>query len=78
MINWLTRGAAWVSQGINWFFLFGNHDQTVSARCYVNRHRLPWKCGYHIINMIFFWQKDHCYTSFLVDREFARKVLMDQ
>lgn len=78
MIDWLTRGAAWVSQGANWLFLNGNPDQTVSARCYVNRHRLPWKFGYHTINMIFFWQKDHCKESFKADQDFAFEVMLAQ
>lgn len=78
MTNWIVRGAAWISQGINWFFLNGCHDQTVSARCYVNRERLPWKFAYHTINMIFFWQKDHCKESFESDREFAYEVLLHQ
>lgn len=39
MREYLTRAAAWISQGVNCLLLGGHHDQTVSARAYVNRQQ---------------------------------------
>lgn len=74
-VSWLLRVAAWASQTANLFLLAGHHDQTVSARCYVNRHDDRWGKLYRRINTVFFWQKDHCHASHLRDVEFARQVL---
>lgn len=67
--------AAWCSQTINLWLLFGHHDQTVSARCYVNRLRKGWRVAYRVINGVFFWQEDHCRESHLQDVAFAKQVL---
>ena len=75
MLEWLTRVAAWMSQTLNLFLLFGHHDQTVSARAYINRHHPGWNRARKTINAIFFWQVDHCYQSHLSDVRFARDVL---
>lgn len=78
MINWFTRGLAWFSQGFNWLFLNGNHDQTVSARCYVNRNKSPWKYFYITINILVFWQDNHCKSSFDSDVDFALDIIQYQ
>lgn len=78
MIRWLTSGAALVSQFLNWLILFGHPDQTISARCYVNRHRPVWGSAYRVINKIFFWQTDHCRESHKSDVEFARQILFGE
>ena len=70
----LLRLAAWCSQTVNLWLLFGHHNQTVSARCWMNRNRQGWRIAYRVINAIFFWQDDHCYESYLVDVEFAEQV----
>lgn len=75
MISWLTRVSAWMSQTVNLFLLFGHHDQTVSARCYCNRHKQGWHLAYMLVNGVFFWQKDHCKVSHEQDVRFAREVL---
>lgn len=75
MIRYLTRIAAWCSQGLNCVFLFGHHDMTVSARCYLNREKRFWRTGYRLINRIFFWQDDHCYHSHQSDLDFSRDIL---
>ena len=72
--EYLFKGIAWLSQGINWFFLGGHHDQTVSARAYVNRNDPMWAVVYRTINAIFFWQGDHCLQSHLEDMAFAKQV----
>ena len=78
MINWFTRGLAWLSQGFNWLFLNGNHDQTVSARCYINRNKSPWKYLYIAINTTVFWQDNHCKSSFDSDVDFALEIIQYQ
>ena len=75
LLKWLARVAAWMSQTVNLFLLFGHHDQTISARCYVNRCQPGWRWAYRIINVIFFWQDDHCASSFEADKKFALDVL---
>ena len=75
MREYLTRAAAWFSQGINCLLLGGHHDQTVSARAYVNRHRFGWGVAYRIINLLFFWRDNHCRESHSADVEFAKEVL---
>ena len=74
---YLTRVAAWLSQGANCVLLAGHHDQTVSARCYVNRHSTPWNVARLAINTVFFWQPDHCQASHQRDIEFSREVLIN-
>jgi len=75
MIDWLLRVSAWFSQTINLWLLFGHHDETVSARCYKNRHKKGWRVAYKYINKVFFWQDNHCYESFLDDVKYAEEVL---
>lgn len=78
MTAWILRVAAWTSQTANLFLLFGHHDQTVSARCYLNRHRRGWRVAYRVVNAVFqvlLLQKDHCKASHQRDVEFARQVL---
>ena len=74
-MSYLTRVAAWLSQGINCVLLGGSPDQTVSARAYVNRNDATWAFVYCAINMVFFWQEDHCRNSHQADVGFALAVL---
>lgn len=46
-----------------------------SARTYVNRHRFGWGVAYRIINLLFFWQENHCRDSYQADVDFAKEVL---
>lgn len=73
MIQYFVRIAAWLSQGLNCIAFIGHHDQTVSARIYINRARYCWL--YNLINAIFFWQEDHCKESYEADVEFATQLL---
>jgi len=75
MRDWLGGIAAWLSQGINCALLSGNPDMTLSARCYLNRHKPRWRTAYRIINRLFFWQQDHCQRSFRSDVVYAIYVL---
>lgn len=75
MIEQLLRIAAWLSQGINVLFLKGSEDMTVSARCHVQQDELRWNQTRIILNKIFFWQADHCKTSFQQDEIHANEVI---
>lgn len=75
MRDWLGGIATWLSQGINCALLSGSPDMTVSARCFVSRHRPRWRTGYRLINRVFFWQRDHCRASFRSDVVYATYVL---
>lgn len=74
-MSYVTRIAAWLSQGANCIVLNGSPDQTVSARAYVQRHTPGWRIAYRAINALFFWQADHCRESHEADVRFARDVL---
>lgn len=74
-MSYLTRVAAWLSQGINCVLLNGSPDQTVSARAYLNKDIEPWTSAYHFINKLFFWQNNHCKKSYEADVSFARSIL---
>ncbi len=75
MVDYFVRIAAWLSQGINCLVLLGSPDQTVSARCYVNRKKKGWGTAYRLINAVFFWQDDHCFESHLTDLEWAYELV---
>lgn len=75
MTDWLLRIAAWLSQGINCVLLGGSPDMTVSSRCHYNRHKRGWNAARLTINTIFFFQEDHCRTSYQSDVAFATRIL---
>ena len=64
-----------VSQAINVIFLAGHPDQTVSARAFENRYNKVWGVVYTVINKTFYWQSNHCLTSYLEDVARARKMI---
>jgi len=73
--KWVLSIFAWISQTLNLFLLFGHHDMTISARCYINRNKKGWRHAYIYINCLFFWQLDHCKSSFEADVKFAEEIL---
>lgn len=78
MKAYLGRISAWLSQGIHCILLGGHHDQTVSARAYMEYRLLGnrrWAKDYYFLNALFLFQEDHCLTSYLADIEFAKEVL---
>lgn len=77
-MSYLTRVSAWLSQGINCVLLNGSPDQTVSARAYLNRDTEYWGKAYTAINLVFFWQVNHCRESHEADVRFARSILRTQ
>ncbi|MEY2909072.1 MAG: hypothetical protein RLZZ602_1595 [Pseudomonadota bacterium] len=64
-----------ISQSINVIFLAGHPDQTVSARAYANQDQPAWLFVQDMINAVFFWQDNHCRTSYLEDITRARALL---
>lgn len=50
---------------------WGKPDETLSARAYRLRYKHPWLI--RSIDTIFFWDKDHCFESYL--SELLRKHL---
>lgn len=55
-------------QSINTFF-GGMADETLSARAYRKRLKSKsWNSFGKVINRIFFWQENHCYESYLSER----------
>jgi hypothetical protein len=74
MKTWFLHIMTWTSQTLNVWVLFGHPDQSISARAYVNRTRPRWRTAYKIINKIFFWQVDHCYTAHHSDLKRAEYI----
>ena len=64
-----------LSQTGNAIFLYGNPDETISARCYRHRNEPIWSKAYEILNTVFFWDEDHCYESHVKDLYFAGEIL---
>lgn len=74
-MDYLLGVLVWLSQGLNAVLLAGHPDMTVSARCHVNRHRTGWKHLRRVLNAAFFWQVDHCASSFASDVNYSRQIL---
>lgn len=54
--------------------LGGMADETISSRAHRSQHKnWRWKFMRRLIDWLFFWQKDHCYQSYLA--EIDRKQL---
>jgi hypothetical protein len=49
--------------------VLGHADETLSARLYRNKDvSIYWFTSYKLVNLIFFLQKDHCYSSYLSEK----------
>jgi hypothetical protein len=70
-MNYIVNVAAALSQLLNATVFFGDPNETLSGRCY--RERIKW--AERAINLLFFFQKDHCLKSHLSDHQFAHKIL---
>lgn len=55
----------WFDQGLNVIFLAGYPDETLSARFYrmANSKKITWPMK--IVNWMFFWQKNHCFSAYM-------------
>lgn len=73
--RWLIDLATICSQAFNALILRGSVDETVSARCHRLRDRHPWGTLRRIINALFFWQPDHCASSYADDVARAKVYL---
>lgn len=58
--DYLLNIGSTLSQAVNCVFLFGNPDESISARSYYNRHNKYQRWAYVLINKLFFFQEDHC------------------
>jgi hypothetical protein len=63
-----------IDQLFNALFL-GSPDETLSARAYRLREQ-GWWFAYAVINLLFFWQEDHCAGSYM--SEVLRKHLPEE
>ncbi len=51
-------------------FLGGACDETFSSRCHRKQEKSAfWKSCRILVDMLFFFDKDHCYTSYVVEVE---------
>jgi len=73
-MKYIVNVAAALSQLLNAVVFCGDCNETVSGRCY--REKRKW--AVKLIDMLFFFQPEHCLHSHLADRIFARKVLGQQ
>jgi hypothetical protein len=69
--EWFHKFFILISQAANALLLNGNPDETVSARAY----RCDWETTEKIINIIFWFDPDHCANSHDRDKRFARAVI---
>lgn len=66
MRSYLFQFLLWIDQGLN-VLLGGWADETLSARSWRQRHKRRWKVAVRFIDMLFFWQTDHCRMSYLAE-----------
>lgn len=59
MANFIKEIVLWLDQGLS-VLTGGYADETLSARAY----RRKWVLGQKLINMLFFWQVNHCKTAY--------------
>lgn len=70
MLDWLVRILNAVSQLGNVVFLNGHPNESISGRSY----RENWKLR-HVIDVILWFDEDHCMNSHLNERVWARHIL---
>ena len=70
-MNYLINIATALSQLLNAAVFIGDPNETLSGRCW--REDRMWAVC--VIDILFFFQQEHCYNSHLADRVFARKIL---
>ena len=55
----------WLDQGLNVIFLAGYPDETLSAHFHRWARDKQYIWPKKITNMLFFWQRDHCYSAYM-------------
>jgi hypothetical protein len=78
MKQYLINLSVLFSQAVNVIIFSGHPDQTVSARAHLSQHKRKWRIARKVINGIFFWQEDHCYTSYKADLIMARWIIENE
>lgn len=73
MKQYILNVLAAISQIVN-ALLGGHPNMTLSARCYRERDRLVWGALRLIINAVFWFDEDHCYSSWVKDTEFCNGI----
>lgn len=78
-MNWLLQILVGVDQLGN-TLLGGWADETISARAYRQQHKLRWRIALNFIEVLFFFQEDHCRKAFEaeLDRRQLPPALRDQ
>ena len=67
MLNYLRKILIALDQLVN-TVVNGEPDETFSSRCWRERGRQPWKVLRYLVDAVFFFDKDHCRTSYLSER----------
>ena len=73
--DYIWNVAQWLSQGLNTVVFAGNPNMTFSARCYVNRDEKVWATVHKLVNILFFFQPEHCKQAYETDVKFANMVV---
>lgn len=72
-MSYLTQLLIAVDQFANCLLLGGWADETISARAYRQRHKWRWAFVHEFVDLLFFFQKDHCRKAF--EAELDRRQL---
>jgi len=77
LFNYIVRVGDALSQLINVVvFLSDNPNESLSGRAYRTRKvSWPWALMRTLINIVFFWQHDHCYEAYRADIYRASQTL---
>jgi hypothetical protein len=77
LINYLLNIGDCLSQLINnAVFMADNPNQSISGRCWQQRHDRYWRHLYSAVNFVASpWQENHCLEAYLADLDRARKML---
>jgi len=78
MTQYFINLAVLFSQAVNVIIFAGHPDQTISARAHLNQHKPKWRLIRSAINAVFFWQEDHCYTSYTADLIMAQWLIKNK
>ena len=71
MTNYLINIATAISQLLNALLFAGDPNETISGRVF--RENRNWAVV--VIDLLFFFQVNHCLESHVADRIFARRIL---
>ena len=77
--KYIVRVGDAISQLLSVAFFFGdNPNESLSGRAYrQGRIQWPWVVLKTAINIIFFWQEDHCREAYFADLKRARQLIRD-